>query len=335
VVECSPGEGVQDALAHADRACRESKRGGHGRLITYRKGAAAFEERAREIGLIETLGQRRLPDGLFLVMQPIMSMAEPFASLDFEVLLRLRAADGSVTTAGQLIAAAEDSGNIATIDRWVLTSVLEWILANRESLTNTRFVCVNLSGGSLNDEQFMEEVFELLRGYKSVVHYLCLEITESVALHDLENTQRFIAQVHDLGAKIALDDFGAGHTSFKYLKELSADALKIDGAFVRTMCEHPADTAIVEAIVALARNLGMRSIAEWVEDLDTLRALKEIGVDYVQGYVIAKPQGSDFILSAASAASFVQRDDVARFIENYCAPPLPFEYDLEVQGRTE
>ncbi len=96
--------------------------------------------------------------------------------------------------------------------------------------------------------------------------YLCLEITESVALHDLENTQRFIARVHDMGGKIALDDFGAGYTSFKYLKDLSADALKIDGEFIRTMCDHPADTAIVEAIVALARNLGMRSIAEWVED---------------------------------------------------------------------
>jgi diguanylate cyclase (GGDEF)-like protein len=315
VVECSPSDRVQDALAHADRACRESKRGGHGRLVTYGKGAAAFEERAREIGLVETLGQSRLPEGLFLVMQPIMSMSDPFGSLNFEVLLRLRSPNGSITPAGQLIAAAEDSGNISAIDRWVLTSVLEWISTNRTSLSNTRFVCVNLSGGSLNDEQFMEEIFELLGRYRSVAHYLCLEITESVALHDLENTQRFIARVHDMGAKIALDDFGAGHTSFKYLKELSADALKIDGAFVRTMCQHPADTAIVEAIVALARNLGMRSIAEWVEDVDTLRALKEIGVDYVQGFVIAKPQESIAILGATSAASFVDREDVTGFLE--------------------
>jgi len=104
--------------------------------------------------------------------------------------------------------------------------------------------------------------------------------------------------------QIALDDFGAGYTSFKYLKDLSADALKIDGEFIRTMCAHPADIAIVEAIVALARNLGMRSVAEWVEDVDTLRALKEIGVDYVQGYLIAKPQESSAILAASSAASF-------------------------------
>ncbi|MDI7066316.1 EAL domain-containing protein, partial [Klebsiella pneumoniae] len=88
------------------------------------------------------------------------------------------------------------------------------------------------------------------------VHYLCIEITESVALHDLEHTERFIARVHDMGAKIAIDDFGAGQTSLRYLKKLSADALKIDGEFVRTMCNHPADVAIVEAIISLARNLG-------------------------------------------------------------------------------
>jgi len=315
VVECSPADRVQDALAHADRACRESKRTRHGRLVVYRKGAAAFEERAREISLVDTLGRSGLPDGLFLVMQPIMSMADPFGSLDFEVLLRLRAADGSVTPAGRLIAAAEDSGSIAAIDRWVLKSVLEWISINRAALGTTRFICVNLSGGSLNDEQFIEDIFELLGRYVAVAHYLCLEITESVALHDLENTQRFIARAHDLGARIALDDFGAGHTSFKYLKELSVDALKIDGAFVRTMCEHPADTAIVEAIVSLAHNLGMRSIAEWVEDVDTLRALKEVGVDYVQGFAIAKPQPSEAILEASSAASFVARDDVSTFLD--------------------
>jgi EAL domain-containing protein (putative c-di-GMP-specific phosphodiesterase class I) len=97
------------------------------------------------------------------------------------------------------------------------------------------------------------------------------------------------------------------------------DALKIDGAFVRTMCEHPADTAIVEAIVSLAHNLGMRSIAEWVEDVDTLRALKEVGVDYVQGFAIAKPQRSDAMLVASSSASFVEREDVAAFLDEVWA----------------
>ncbi|QDQ81467.1 EAL domain-containing protein [Paraburkholderia megapolitana] len=316
LVECSTGARVQDTLSNADRACREAKRVAHARLVTYRKGSAAFEERAKERMLVESLGQNRVPAGLFVVMQPIMSLSAPTASLNFEVLLRMRAQDGSTLPAGKVVVAAEESGNIAAIDRWVLTTVLEWVDANRAALPNTRFICVNLSGGSLNDEQFVNDIFALFSRYRSVVHYLCFEITESVALHDLENTQRFIARVHEMGGKIALDDFGAGYTSFRYLKDLSADALKIDGEFIRTMCAHPADTAIVEAIVALARNLGMRSIAEWVEDVDTLRALKEIGVDYVQGFAIAKPQESAAILAASSAASFVTDAEVSRFVES-------------------
>lgn len=314
VVECSQGERVLDALAYADRACRAAKRGGNARLVALRKGAPAFEERAAEISLIEALGQSRLPEGLFLVMQPIMSMRAPTEALDFEVLLRLRMPDGSVATAAKLIAAAEDSGTITAIDRWVLSTTLAWLRDNRASLSTTRFVCVNLSGGSLNDEQFLDELFGLFSRHEDVVHYLCIEITESVALHDLEHTERFIARVHDMGAKIAIDDFGAGQTSLRYLKKLSADALKIDGEFVRTMCNHPADVAIVEAIISLARNLGMRSIAEWVEDLETLHALNELGVDYVQGFAIAKPQEAEDILTASSAASFVTNTDLTRYL---------------------
>ncbi|WP_158939081.1 EAL domain-containing protein [Burkholderia sp. S171] len=330
LVECSHGVRVQDALSHADRACREAKKSSNARMVTYRKGAAAFEERAEELKLVETLGRNRLPPGLFLVMQPIMSLSAPTESLNFEVLLRMRAPDGATLPAGKVIVAAEESGNIAAIDKWVIATLLEWIEKNQASLTNTRFICVNLSGGSLNDEQFMEDVFALFARFRHIVPYLCLEITESVALHDLGNTQRFIARVHEMGGKIALDDFGAGYTSFKYLKDLSADALKIDGEFIRTMCAHPADIAIVEAIVALARNLGMRSVAEWVEDVDTLRALKEIGVDYVQGYLIAKPQESGAILAASSAASFVKDLDVLQFIDSIVVQDktLAFTFDV-------
>jgi diguanylate cyclase (GGDEF)-like protein len=332
LVECSHGVRVQDALSHADRACREAKKSSNVRMVTYRKGAAAFEERAEELKLVETLGRNRLPPGLFLVMQPIMSLARPTESLNFEVLLRMRAPDGATLPAGKVIVAAEESGNIAAIDKWVIATLLEWIEKNQASLRNTRFICVNLSGGSLNDEQFMEDVFALFARFRDYVPYLCLEITESVALHDLANTQRFIARVHEMGGKIALDDFGAGYTSFKYLKDLSADALKIDGEFIRTMCAHPADIAIVEAIVALARNLGMRSVAEWVEDVDTLRALKEIGVDYVQGYLIAKPQESSAILAASSAASFVVDPEVVEFIEGIVERDKALAFGFEGVG---
>jgi diguanylate cyclase (GGDEF)-like protein len=316
LVECTTGVRVQDILSYADRACHDAKRNPHARLVVYRAGAPVFEQRTRELRLVETLRENRLPSGLFLMMQPIMSLTEPTGSLNFEVLLRLRAPNGSVLPAGDVIVAAEESGSIAAVDRWVLATLLDWIAENHHVLPRTRFISVNLSGGSLNDEQFVEDVFVLFERYRSLVPLLCLEITESVALHDLENTQRFISRIHDFGAKIALDDFGAGYTSFQYLKDLSADALKIDGGFIRTICEHPANIAIVEAIAALARNLGIRSVAEWVEDVETLRVLQEIGVDYVQGFLIAKPQEASDILNARSAVSFVKNTAALQFIES-------------------
>jgi EAL domain-containing protein (putative c-di-GMP-specific phosphodiesterase class I) len=141
-----------------------------------------------------------------------------------------------------------------------------------------------------------------------------MEITESVALHDLDNTRRFIDQVRAFGVKVALDDFGAGYTSFSYLKELPADVLKIDGNFIVNINAHPANVAIVEAIVNLAANLGMRTIAEWAEDAATIRTLAEIGVDYVQGYAVARSQPPEKLLVASSSASFIQADDVLQLV---------------------
>ncbi|WP_345817779.1 EAL domain-containing protein (plasmid) [Paraburkholderia sp. PREW-6R] len=305
VVECTRVTRAQDALSHAACACREAKKHPHSRMMVYRAGAPIFERYNREMRLVEMLRQNRLPSGLFLMMQPIMSLAQPGDSLNFEVLLRRRAPDGTVELAGEIIVAAEESGHIAAIDRWVLTSVLDWIEINRKALGNTRFICVNLSGGSLNDEQFVEYVCALLKRHRACATMLCLEITETIALHDLANTQKFISRVHELGAKIAFDDFGAGYTSFRYLKDMSADALKIDGEFIRSMPGNPANVAIVEAIVSLARNLGMRSIAESVEDVETLQILREINVDYVQGFIIAKPQLAKDILEAHAAVDFI------------------------------
>ncbi len=315
VVECVPNMSVPDIMAHADQACRESKHDGNGKVIVYRRDSLDVERRTRDIALIGTLKADTIPEGLVLAMQPIVSVTHASEALDFEVLLRLRREDGTIISAVDFIDAFERSGTIGTIDLWVLSRVLEWITAHRATLARTRFICVNLSGASLNDERVVAEMFRLLEAHTSIVHFLCLEITETVALHDLKTSQHFIARAHDMGIRIALDDFGAGHTSFKYLKALPADALKIDGEFVRTMCEHPADIAIVESIVNLARNLGMRTIAEWVEDLKTFEALRAIGVDYVQGYAVGRPAMPEQILAAGSGLDFVQLDSIRRLLE--------------------
>lgn len=314
LIEVAGDMRVKDIISVADRACREAKSGHHANLMVYKKDAPVFVEREEELRLVARLGASAAPEGLFLLMQPIMSLRAPHESLNFEVLLRMREPDNSVTPAGKIIAAAESNGRISVIDRWVLSNTLKWLSTHYDHLKNTQFVCMNLSGGSLNDEKFIQDAFSMLSQYGRTVERLCIEITESVALHDLENTRRFIDKVRSYGAKIALDDFGAGYTSFSYLKELPADTVKIDGAFVKGINTHPANLAIIEAIVELAHNLGMKSIAEWAEDRATVEALVQIGADYVQGFAISKPLLPSKILVAESSASFIEDESVAQYV---------------------
>jgi len=314
LVEVAGGTPAGDAISMADQACRAAKAARGESLMIYERGAPAFKEREQELRLAKHLGAGVAPEGLYLVMQPILSLRAPHESLDFEVLVRMREDDGSVLSGGRIMAAAENNGYAAVIDRWVLGTTLEWLERHRESLGATRFACMNLSGASLNDERFVREAFALLAAQPRAADRLCIEITESVALHDLANTRRFIDRVRSSGAKVALDDFGAGYTSFSYLKELPADALKIDGSFVRGVQAHPANLAIVEAIAELSRNLGMQSIAEWAEECATVEALREAGIDYAQGYVIARPQAPERILAAGSAASFIEDPALRTFV---------------------
>lgn len=313
LIEVSIGTKIKDAISSADRACRQAKSSPDG-LVVYEKNAAAFQEREAELKLVERFSGTYPPPGLFVDMQPIMSLKNPHASMNFEVLLRMRDSDGSIIPAGRIIPAAEGSGRIGMIDRWVLSTVIAWLNIHQEVLDRTQFVCMNLSGASLNDERFVQDAFEMLEKNRHAASRICLEITESVALHDLENTRRFIDQVRSCGVRIALDDFGAGYTSFSYLKDLPADVLKIDGSFIVNMNAHPANIAIVEAIVSLATNLGMKTIAEWAEDNATVQTLVEIGVDYVQGYAVARPQAPERILAASSAASFIQDPDLNAYV---------------------
>jgi len=322
LVEVRPGILFKDAIAAADKACREAKSSGTG-ICAYGHDSPVFRERQAELVMIERFSRDKLPDGLYLEMQPIMSLKDPFAFHNFETLIRMRD-NGLLVPAGRIISAAESSGNSGAIDRWVLTTLLSWLDENRHKLTKTKFVCMNLSGASLNDERFIEDAFSILGEHQSSADILCVEITEAVALNDLAMTRRFINGVKKYGARIALDDFGAGYTSFSYLRELPADAVKIDGSFVKDVCKHPTNLSIVQTIAELARNLGMQSIAEWAEDQQSVEALAEVGVDYVQGWAIAKAMSPELILSAESSADLIADETMRKFVRE----SLPTKYQL-------
>ena len=315
LIEVAPGTSTSEAISTVDRACRLAKSGQNNGLVAFGKEASVHQEHEAELRLVGKLSSHAQIEGLFLEMQPIMSLSAPFDSLNFEVLVRMVDADGERIPTERLISAGESSGRMGVIDRWVLATTLDWLSTHREQLGKTQFVCLNLNGASLNDERFIEEVFVLLDQHSDISRHLCLEITESVALHDLSNTRRFIDRIRQYGVKVALDDFGAGYTSFSYLKDLPGDLLKIDGSFIVNMNQHPANIAIVEAIVNLARNLGMKTVAEWAEDCATVQTLVDIGVDYVQGYAVTQPLPPSRLLEAGSSACFIQDPELRRFID--------------------
>jgi EAL domain-containing protein (putative c-di-GMP-specific phosphodiesterase class I) len=307
---------LKEVISAADTLCRVAKKRSGERLVVMESGDQFFQQHKEELELISALERGETPAGLFLVMQPEISLTDPFDSLNFEVLLRLRKADGQVIPAGLIIEAAESHGKTAIIDRWVVTTTIDWLETHVASLGNTRFVGVNLSGGSLNDEVFTEELFQLFERHPVALSMICLEITETVALTDMKNMQRFIDRVRSIGAKVGLDDFGAGYSSFSYLKGLSVDALKLDGSLVRDAANSLPGMAIIEAIAGLVNSLGMKSIGEFAENLATIKALSAAGVDYAQGYGISKPVMPERILAARSGAEFIEDPAIMAFIRS-------------------
>jgi len=322
LIEVEPGSLAKDVVATSDHACRMAKKGHGNTLVVFERSSNVFSDHEAQMHLVEQLASQQSVEGLHLEMQPIMSLRTPHGSHNFEVLLRMRNEHGRTVPTVRLIHAAEIVGRMGLIDRWVLSRTLAWLEQHQQVLAQNRFVCINLSGASLNDERFIDDVFAMLERHRSVAAQICLEITESVALHDMDNTRRFIQRVRGAGAKVALDDFGAGYTSFSYLKELPADLLKIDGSFIVNMNRHPDNVAIVEAIVSLAQNLGMKTIAEWAEDFETVETLAEIGVDYVQGFVVARPQTPQAILAASSGADFITDTQLLNYLSTLARSEL-------------
>ena len=168
-------------------------------------------------------------------------------------------------------------------------SALENISRSRMS-GETRSYAINLSGQSLSDDGFLAYVVEMYRRYGLKPQDICFEITETAAIANLSQASRFISVLHELGCEFSLDDFGSGLSSFAYLKNLNVDYLKIDGAFIRDMRSDPIDREMVEAINKVGHVMGIKTIAEYVEDADTLALLREIGVDYVQGFSVSAPK---------------------------------------------
>lgn len=316
LVQLDPAMTPRDALTASDRACAEAKRLGGSVVVALSAGSSQLSNYLDEIKLLADMRERLPLEKFFTQFQPIVSLRNPGDNLSYEVLVRMRGADGETIPPGRFIVAAERNGLMSQIDRWVLRSTLEWLDLNKDHRERVGFCTVNLSGASLNDERFLQDALNLIRTHPQSASRVCFEVTESVALYDLNMTRRFVDKVKGLGARVALDDFGAGYTSFNYLKELPGDLLKIDGSFIRDITTNSANYAITRAIVELAHEIGMACVAEWAEDASTVRALIDLDVDYAQGYGLCRPVDAEYVLAARDGMALVKDEAVLEMLRN-------------------
>ena len=218
---------------------------------------------------------------------PVIS--NPREGEHFELLLRLVDEKGETVLPGTFLPAAERYGLSTKLDRWVVSAALNWLSRNSERLDRLHLCCINLSGTSLADEQFLEFVQEQLIKSRIPAQKICFEVTETAAIANFARAMTFIEVLKAKGCKFSLDDFGTGMSSFAYLQSLPVDYLKIDGAFVKAIVDDEVSLALVRSINDVAKVMGKRTIAEFVENEAILERLREVGVDYAQGYGIGLP----------------------------------------------
>jgi len=288
VADMSPKE----LIAYAGATCGEARRSG-GRIVAAQSSGEHLAQYRAEVELGLRLRTSLPIERMRVFAQPIVPLRIPgreHTSMACEVLLRERDAQGNDLPPGRLIAAAERHGAMRAIDAFMLERTLEHLDANRGYARSLDFVTVNLSGSSLNDERFLADAHALISQSGAAAGKLCLEITESIAMFDMNSTRRFVERMRALGVRIALDDFGAGFSSFAYLRELPASIIKIDGQFMPGIGGHERNQVIVSGIRKLTADLGMACVAEWVEDADALEFLLHVDMDYAQGFVFARPR---------------------------------------------
>ncbi len=260
--------------------------------------ATAPWDRHRELHWAARLTRAVEENRLELFYQPIVPIADAGPTAFHELTVQLRDDDGRLVPAGEFIPAAERYNVMPAIDRWVILRALERLRNAPNGPAASPVLAVNLSGNSLSDQSFLEFVVEHA-GAPDVAGRLCFEITETAAVTNWSNALYFMKELQQRGCRFALDDFGSGLSSFMYLRTLPVDFLKIDGQFVAQVAANPVDRNMVEAICKIGRSLGIFTVAECVESEPVLAELKRIGVDFVQGYYLARPQPIAQLLQGA------------------------------------
>ena len=283
---------LTDVLSAADSACYMAKEKGRNRVQVYHAGDTELSMRQGEMEWIGRL-QKALDEDRFVLYAQEIAVLDPSRKIEdhCEILIRMLDEKGELVPPMAFIPAAERYNLMPSIDRWVIRNAFAIIARERAEKEGAPGIfAINLSGASIGDERFLDYVREQFAHFAVPPQSICFEITETAAIARLDKATDFINQLKSLGCLFSLDDFGAGMSSFAYLKHLPVDFLKIDGGFVKDMADDPIDRAMVEAINSVGHVMGKKTIAEFVDGERVIRLLREMGVDYAQGYGVAKPR---------------------------------------------
>ncbi|MES9868855.1 MAG: EAL domain-containing protein [Sedimenticola sp.] len=302
VVTIDESSGVlTDVLSAADLACYTAKDKGRDAVHLYKRDDQEMADRHDQMQWMPRIQGALRNDEFDLYIQRIVALGEDAEPEEIcEFLVRWPQAGGGQVSPGIFIPAAERYDLMRNIDRWVVEQafLIISVFTQQDPGSRARMYTINLSGQSIGDPKMAQFILEKIQQYAVAPQQVCFEITETAAIANFSVAEDFIRHLRNSGCHFALDDFGSGLSSFGYLKRLPVDLLKIDGQFVRDMCRDPVDHAMVRTIHDVARVLKLKTIAEWVEDEDVLDALKEIGVDYAQGYHIGKPRSASELLNS-------------------------------------
>lgn len=285
-------ESVEHVLSAADTACYAAKDGGRNQVHLYQADAGEAAQRQGEMRWVTRIHSALEEERFRLYAQAIVPVDRlSKASGHYEVLIRMLDESGDLIPPGAFIPAAERFGLMPRIDRWVVKQVFDLIKHDYEALVRGGYrFAINLSGGSVNDADTLAYISRKMSEFRIPDGMISFEITETAAIANLSSATHFIHTLKGAGCRFSLDDFGSGLSSFAYLKNLPVDYLKIDGAFIRDLADDPIDLAMVQAINQIGQVMGLKTIAEFVESESILKKLAEVGVDYAQGYGIARPE---------------------------------------------
>jgi len=281
------GSDVTGLLSNADMAMYQAKDGGRNRFVLYDQDAQGLRRTHHRVQWANKLRDVLDEDRLVLYSQPVVRMSD-LRTMHYEILSRVRDESGSVLLPSQFIEYAESLGMVQEIDMRVVERALEFLSAPERRDQKMRY-SVNLSRMSISDPHWVRRLSKMIAGTDISRNQLVFELTETAAMSDVDVTQTFIREVRQVGCRIALDDFGAGFSSFYYLKRFDADYLKIDGGFVRDLANDEGNRIFVKALCEVAQGLNKQVIAEQVEDREVMNILTSMGAQYGQGYLFHRP----------------------------------------------